>query len=46
MGRKLEREVDVEGPVDMMDRGEERDSWLRADGRRRSLRHCTARAMR
>ena len=46
MGRKLKWEVDVEGPVDMMDRGEERDSWRRADGRCRSLRHCTARAMR
>jgi hypothetical protein len=45
MGRKLECEVDVEGALDMMDRGEERDSrdeWMiqRAKGtainRRRS----------
>jgi hypothetical protein len=24
---KFEVDVDVEGPADMMDRGEERDSW-------------------
>jgi hypothetical protein len=27
MDAKLEFEVDVEGSVDMMDRGEGRDSW-------------------
>jgi hypothetical protein len=27
MGTKFECEVDVEGEVDMMDHGEERDSW-------------------
>jgi hypothetical protein len=31
MGTNLECEVDVEGAVDMMDHGEERDSWRRAD---------------
>jgi hypothetical protein len=47
MGTKLECEVDAEGPVDMMDRGEERDGWRRADedgdmySRRHSLRPIT-----
>jgi len=27
MDAKFEFEVDVEGPADMMDRGEERDRW-------------------
>ena len=30
MGKKLDCEVDVEGPVDIMN-GEESDSWRRAD---------------
>jgi hypothetical protein len=31
MGRNLECEVDVEAAVDMMDHGEERDSWRWVD---------------
>jgi hypothetical protein len=48
MGTNLECEVDVEAAVDMIDQGEERDSWRWVDdtkggidSRRRSLRPST-----